>query len=499
MLSFELTLDDVRRATSGHWRVPPANPGESCPPINTDSRSFRLGDLFLALRGQRFDGHDYLAEALAAGAAGLVVERGAQLPPRHPREVVVLEVQDTLKALGDIAAAARAKAGKIEVAAVVGSSGKTTTKEMLARILRAHAGERRVYASPGNFNNLVGAPKAILEISEEHDFAVLEAGMNAPGELSRLAQMIAPSLSVVTNVGSAHVGRFGSREAHLRAKLEWLESLPAGRRVLLNADGGANLAALVKAANHLEVAFYGIDHDDSIAWPRRIEPMRPIGYRFTLVLPDGEHPVELPLFGAYNVSNALGAAAAAWLMGVDGETIAGALGEMNAFRLRGEVREIAGRRFIVDCYNASPEATRQSLYSAADVECEGRRLAALGSMMELGEFTAPAHRAVGTAVAGAEFDHLFTLGEDALRIQESAGRHGVAGTHCRDHNDLARFLAFLSRPGDLILLKGSRSMEMEKILPRFERMLAPAAAATPQPPTAEESMSARSSAESLAQ
>jgi UDP-N-acetylmuramoyl-tripeptide--D-alanyl-D-alanine ligase len=473
MLSLELTLDDVQRATNGQWRVAPSGLNDFCPLINTDSRAFKLGDVFLALRGERFNGHDFLAEALAAGASGLIVERGAQLPARHPSEVFVLEVESTLDALGDIAAATRAKAGKVEVVGVVGSSGKTTTKEMLGRILRKHAGERRVFATRGNYNNLVGVPKMLLEVAEDHDYVVLEAGMNQPGELGRLASIMQPSLSVVTNIGSAHRGRFASREEHLRAKLEWLQNLPAGRRVLINADGG-RVEEIVAASRHLDAAFYGLDHDESIVWARRIEPMRPVGYRFTLVLPSGEFNVELPLFGAYCISNALGAAAAAWIMGVPGETIAEALSEMNAFRLRGEVREIAGRRFIVDCYNASPEAMRQALYSAADVECEGRRLAVLGSMLELGDFAPKAHRSAGAAVAGAEFDHLFTLGDLALYIQESATRHGVSGTHCRDHNDVARFLAFLSRPGDLILLKGSRAIELERILPRFERMMASA-------------------------
>jgi len=475
MLLSSLSLGDVHAAVAGQWRVPPASTATTCPQVVSDTRLLQPGDVFLALRGDRFDGHDFLAEALAGGASGLIVEHNAPLPPIPEKDggPFVLGVTDTLTALGDIGAMTRRSARLANVSAIIGSSGKTTTKEMLARILEAHAGQEQVLSTTSNYNNLIGVPRMLMQFRPGHRYAVLEAGMNRAGELSRLAHIMDPHQTIVTNIGTAHRGQFATAQDHLNAKLEFLETLPARRKLLINADG-SRVKEMMHAGRHLDLQFYGLTSDRSLAWAQGIEPRPGIGYRFRLVLPSGEFPIELPLFGVYNISNALAAAAAAHNLGVPGATIATALGRMKPAKMRGEWKTVAGRRVVVDCYNASPEAMTQSLYSMADVPCEGRRIAVLGDMLELGDHAPRAHRAAGQAAVAAGIQGLITVGELAMYLLEGAAHVGLKGHHVDDAKKAGELLAQVSKPGDVILLKGSRRMGLEDTLPAFEAATRPA-------------------------
>lgn len=481
MLLHDLSLADVCSAVQGRWLVAPVSPRGAMPALSTDTRTLEPGDVFLALRGDRFDGHDHLEEALARGAGGVIIAEGREVPASMRAggdDRFVLAVRDPLDALGDLAHAVRDRArASAEVIAIVGSSGKTSTKEMLARILRAHVGDERVLATEANLNNLVGVPKMLLRLRSRHEFVVLEAGMNAPGELARLAIVVDPDDSLVTNIGSAHRGCFASAEEHLRAKLDWPLHVAPRRRAFLNVDGG-QLDRLREAATHLDVTLFGIDHDDSAVWARGIEPLEPHGYRFDLVWGDVRVPIALPLFGAHNISNAIAAAAVALSVGIAPGTIAAALGSITPSRWRGEVVSIAGRRLVLDHYNATPEAVVQSVHSLADMACDGRRIAVLGTMLELGDLAPRAHRGVGRAVVAAGLDALYTVGDDMLYAQEAVRRQqdGAAprldARHAADHAELAALVADATRPGDLILLKGSRGMAMERVLARLEELFA---------------------------
>jgi UDP-N-acetylmuramoyl-tripeptide--D-alanyl-D-alanine ligase len=478
MLLHHLSLADVAAAVHGRWIIAPARAGDALPPISTDTRTLVPGDLFLALRGENFDGHNYLEQALEAGAGGLIVAESAALPADIARrfgDVFVLGVRDALEALGDLAHAVRRLARGTEIVGIVGSAGKTTVKEMLAAILRAHVGPERVLATEANLNNLIGVPKMLLKLEPHHEFAVLEAGMNQPGELARLSVIADADVTLVTNIGSAHRGNFASAEEHVRAKLDWPLHASPRRRIFLNVDGG-QLDRLREASTHLDVTLYGIDHDESAVWARAIEPIEPYGYRFEVVVEEDHRiPVTLRLFGAQNISNAIAATAVAWSLGVAAETITAALGELRPARWRGELVEIAGRRLVLDHYNATPEAVVQSIHSLGDIECVGRRIAVLGTMLELGDTAPRAHRRVGRAAVAAGIDALATIGDDMLYAHEAIRgqqRASIEARHAETIEELAAIVANTTRPGDLVLLKGSRGMKMERILPLLEDSLA---------------------------
>lgn len=421
--------------------------------FSTDSRTLQPGDLFIPLRGERFDGHDYLAQAVRHGAAASLSEEvvvGLNIP--------VVQVHDTLKALGDLANAVRFRfAGP--VIGVTGTSGKTTTKEMLAAILARRGPGLK---SAGNFNNLIGVPLTLFGLLPEHQWAVIEMGMSARGEIARLAQIAAPQVGVITNVGAGHLQQLGGISGVARAKGELFIHLPPGGTAIVNADDPQ--INQLPLANGVRRVLFGFAPEAQV---RATDVVAIDGVvSFTLQLPDAEVAVHLPVPGRHNVQNAMAAAAAAWILDVPAADIAAGLAEFKPCPGRMELIELPGDLLLLeDSYNANPLSMRAALDALYDLGRPGRRVAVLGDMLELGPTAADLHREVGTLVAE-RADWLFTLGELAREIATGAADHGLPGERIVSADSVEKLLERLRpvlQPGDRVLIKGSRGMRMERI------------------------------------
>ncbi len=418
-----------------------------CHRVTTDSRDVQPGDLFIALRGEKFDGHAFAARALQAGAVAVMVEDGAGLD-LEPSVVV----RDTRQALGRLAAGWRGNL-PVRVALITGSSGKTTVKEMLAAMLRAQAGEAAVLATRGNRNNEIGLPLTLLELRAGHSFAVLEAGMNHAGELAWLTEVAQPDLVLVNNAGSAHIGLLGSAEAVARAKGEIVGASPAGARVVLNADD--RFFSLWRTmAGAREVCSFGFAAAADVRgiWDGQ-------GLLQVSGLATGVETFNLALPGRHNAANALAALAAAAELGVALPAMRAGLASV---RLpHGRLEFLPGRngaRLIDDSYNANPESVRAAI--AVLAACSGKRILVFGDMGELGEQGAAAHRAVGEQAHAAGIDALYALGEASRASVEA---FGIGGRHFASVEELAGDLAGQMDATTTVLVKGSRFMAMERV------------------------------------
>ena len=426
--------------------------------VSTDSRAVEPGQLFVALAGPNFDGHDYVPAALEGGAAGAVVRVGYSLP--EGGHGCLFPVADTLTALGDLAAAWRQEHSAL-VAAITGSNGKTTTKEMLAAIL----GQRhRVLATRGNFNNLIGLPLTLLGLSGEHTACVLEMGMNAPGEIARLALIAAPEAGVITNVGPAHIGRLGSLEAIASAKAELFEGLSPAATAVVNLDDP--LLAPYAASLDCRVVTFGID---SAAEVRALDIVEQ-GPRqsFVLDLAGEQARVELPAPGRHNVMNALAAAATAYALGQGAEAAVAGLASFAPVAGRLNLRSRAGGPAVVDdTYNANPASLASGL-AAARALAQGRALVlVLGDMKELGEFSPDLHRQAGRLAGELGCRLVLAVGQQAREVIAGAREGGLpstAGLAFAAMEELLDQAPGLLQEDDLVLVKGSRSMAMERVV-----------------------------------
>lgn len=453
----KLTTIEIQEATSGRWT--PAAPDRVFESISTDTRQLRRGDLFVALRGESFDAHDFLPQAVEAGAAALVIATTTPSEKR-PEGIPLLEVPDTLCALGDLASAWRARCCVRRIA-VVGSSGKTTTKNMLAAILR-EAG--LTHASAGNFNNLIGVPLSLFSLEPSARWSVLELGMNLPGELTRLTAIADPDLLLLLGIGSAHVGQFGSQEALLEAKAESVRALRPGVPILYDAGNSNTRKIIEQWAGDRPLSTFATGQEAGV-WSDGIEPAAGEGgYRFTLHLDGSSHRVWLPMFGRHNVANATAAAAAARTLGVEPEAIVRALANFQAAAMRSEVREAGGVTFVVDCYNANPESMRAALESVSDLLARHQRLfLVLGDMLELGEDARRCHLTLADQAAALPFEELCLVGRETRVMVEALASAGRPATHYEDPDALRASLEARLQPGDLVLFKASRGNRLERV------------------------------------
>ncbi len=456
------TLAELAEASRG--RLLSGNPRRIVRRIGTDTRILRASECFLALDGKNYRGSEFIDQAIAKGAAGVITTMTAP-PEGFPSERFFISVDDTTTALGDIAREWRMIVDPT-VCAITGSSGKTTTKEMLSFICRRRF---KHLATDGNFNNLIGLPLTLLRLKEEHEVAIVETGMNMPGELTRLGEICIPDISIITNIGNAHIGNFGSVENLIRAKAELFEATPRDGTAIINADC-PHASIMAEAFKIPEMVISYGQGDQADVQARNVRLLDPYGYEFELRILDSRHRVRLDVFGRYQVSNALAAAAAAAALGVEPAEIAERLCEFHAPSMRAQTEWLDGALVISDCYNASPDATMASLRSLADIAGLSRRYAVLGDMLELGDQVEKFHRRVGIAAAEAQIDFLCTIGANSEFIREEAERLGIAARHFASADEVAEFLDRKLRAGDGLLVKGSRGMKLEQVLLRLREM-----------------------------
>jgi UDP-N-acetylmuramoyl-tripeptide--D-alanyl-D-alanine ligase len=395
--------------------------------VSIDSRTIEKDEFFLAIEGHRFNGHDFAEIAVEQGAAGVIGRPGklADLAARLARPAGLIEVGDPLAALHELARSYRAKFD-IPIVAVAGSCGKTTTKDMLASILGQ---TKSVVATQGNLNNFVGVPLTLLRIGAGAEAAVLEIASNAPGEIERLAWVIAPTAGIITNIGPVHLEGFGDMEGVFKEK--------------------SSLAPHVSSEGFLVAT----DIKQEIGG----------GAEFTL---NGAKTLRIPLVGAHNVLNALAAIAAATRLGVEPDLIRAGLERFSAQPMRMEVSRYRGAAIVNDAYNANPRAMREAISTVTDAPAK-RKILALGDMLELGEFSVVAHRSLGQFIARAGVDLLYACGEFAGEIVVGAMEAGMQAERvlrCDGPDEIAASLKYILGDGDILLVKGSRGMRMERIV-----------------------------------
>lgn len=420
--------------------------------VSADTRTLVPGDLFVALRGETHDGHDYVQAAFDAGACAVVVSDAGRVAARRP----ALVVADTLTAFGRIAAAHRSELD-VQIAAVTGSVAKTTTKDIVATIL-GKVGE--TLSPPGSHNNEVGVPQTLLALCPSHRFAVLELAMRGPGEISWLAELVRPQVGLITNIGESHVGRLGSREAIARAKAELLEHLPPDGRAILNRDDF--YSPLLAEMAPCPVSFFGMcESAEYEACDVRSRGFA--GIDFTLVTPTDEVEVALRVPGRHNVINAVAAAATAAALGASIDQITAGLRAYTGTAMRLEQSPgVGGSLIINDAYNASPDSVRAALALLA--EADGRRILVFGDMLELGGTAASAHREVGRQAADAGVSWLLAVGEAAALAAEEAAALGVRTDVFANADKAAAALRAELTAGDVALVKASRGMALERVV-----------------------------------
>jgi UDP-N-acetylmuramoyl-tripeptide--D-alanyl-D-alanine ligase len=454
------TVQDIVRAT--HGALVAGDLGIPVTGVSIDSRSLAVGEAFFAIHGHRLDGHAFLGDAAARGAACLIVHA---LPDDVPANVPLVLVEDTTRALGRLAAWHRARFA-IPVVAVTGSNGKTTTKELTAGVLSTRW---EVLRPERSFNNQWGLPLTLLKLSPEHQATVLEIGSNARGEVAALAALAAPTVGIVTTVAAVHTEFLGSLDGVREEKAGLVRSLAADGVAVLNADD-ARVAGMARDTR-ARVVTYGLSRTALVRATDVVESEA--GLTFTLATGAERHLVTLGLAGRHNISNALAAAAAGVALGFPLTDIARGLGGVRPVAGRCVWRHAGEVTILDDTYNASPVSVRAALETVA-ARRQGRRvIVVLGDMLELGPISDEAHREVGRQVAALPADELIGLGRATQATVEAARDAGlVKATHLTTFEDTVAHLLKRLSSGDLVLVKGSRGMRMERVVDALVARLA---------------------------
>ncbi|WP_116452772.1 UDP-N-acetylmuramoyl-tripeptide--D-alanyl-D-alanine ligase [Blastococcus litoris] len=449
----ELSLAEVAELTGGRLTGRPDV--RVTGRVTLDSRTVGAGDLFVAVPGERVDGHDFLGAAAAAGAV-------AALATRTDDALPTVVVHDPVEALGRLATGVHTRLveGGLVTLGITGSSGKTSTKDLLGQVL-ATAGP--TVSPPGSYNNDIGLPLTVLDADASTRYLVLEMGARGVGHIARLCRVARPRIGVVLNVGSAHLGEFGSPEGTAQAKGELVEALPADGTAVLNADDARVIGMAPRTAATVVTTGLGDDADVRAADVSLDDAARP---RFALVAAGEEHPVALQVVGQHQVANALSAAGAAIAAGMAPADVAAALSAATArSRWRMEVdRRADGVTVVNDAYNANPESMRAALAALTGMPAT-RRIAVLGAMGELGPGAPAEHERLGRDAAAAGVDLVVAVGADAVGIAEGAAaagrRAGEESVHVPDRAAARELLSEVLRPGDVVLVKASRAYGLE--------------------------------------
>jgi UDP-N-acetylmuramoyl-tripeptide--D-alanyl-D-alanine ligase len=414
--------------------------------VKIDSRLVKSGDLFVAIEGENHDGHDYLEDAFASGAVAAVVSKTitGDIPGHR-----LYKVEDTVYSLGEIARYYRNKM-QAEIIAVTGSNGKTTVKNLIYEII-SRKGES--IKSQGNYNNFFGLPLSIFALTDKTEYAVFELGMNRAGEISRLGEIAAPNIAIISNVGPVHLEFFKDLREILSAKLEIVDKIKPGGALVVNGDD--ELLRGVELPQNLELLRFGLSYDNDI-------------YLTDLQFDENQYPgfkingtaFKLTLPGIHNVYNALAAYAVAVAEGVDPATINEGLKYFQPEGMRSQIAHKSGISFFIDCYNANPVSMKYAIDTLALMKCGGKRIAVLGDMLELGKNSEMYHREIGKHARNAGIDTVMAYGKFSRDLVEAFGKKGE---HFDDKMELLLRLKDLIETGDLVLFKGSRGMALEEI------------------------------------
>jgi UDP-N-acetylmuramoyl-tripeptide--D-alanyl-D-alanine ligase len=427
--------------------------------ISTDSRTIKDGELFVALRGENFDGHKFVEDVAKRGAAGAIVD--PKWKGKVPNKFALVRASDTLLAYQNLATNYR-KSLSLKVVAITGSNGKTSTKDFCASVLGR---KFRVTKTQGNFNNHVGLPRTILETTSEHEVGVWEIGMNHPGEVAPLAKIAAPDAAIITNIGVAHIEFMGTREAIAREKGALAEAVDSEGTVILNADDpfSEGIAKRTRA----RVVLAGINN--GVLRATEIEQSAG-GSEFTIL--EGGHRcrARLSVPGLHMVQNALLAVAAGRAFGVLLEECAVGLATAPLTKARLQIKEINGVQFLDDSYNANPDSMKAALRTLMELDADGRRIAVLGEMRELGAESQRGHEEVGEEAAALGVDQLIGIGEMGGIISGAAKKAGLEKSDTVEStSEAADLLIDIAEPGDLILIKGSRLARTEDVIAAFAK------------------------------
>lgn len=416
-----------------------------------DTRRLEPGDLFVAIKGPRFDGHDFIGQAVAAGAAGAVASEDWAKTSGRVIEAGIIAVSNTIVALQRFAENYRA-GFNVRMIAITGTNGKTTTKEMIAA---AAGGKFNVLKNQGNLNNQYGLPLSLAGLSPEHQVAVMELGMSGFGEISLLCRLARPEIGVITNISEGHTQFLGDVRGVARAKAELLDWLPSDGAAIINADCDALMEQA--ARSQAKVTTFGIDRPADVKAERIRTRMDGISFAI-----DGEE-FDLKLSGRHNIYNALAAVAACDRLGLTRRDVGRRLADMAAVPMRQEIIRLGGITLINDAYNANPGSVKAALENLADTAGVGRRVAVLADMLELGEIGPQRHREAGE-LAGRTAELVVAIGELAVYIKEGALSAGAATAHFHNNQEAIPFILGSIRPGDTVLVKGSRGMKLEEVV-----------------------------------
>ncbi len=441
--------------------------------ISIDSRTLIPGDLFFAIIGPSFDGHDFIIEAINKGAMGIVVSKNVSSllqSEEIDKNKVIVEVKDTLSALHNWSKYYKDKFKTYNIC-VTGSSGKTTTKEIIAHILSQRF---PLLKTSGNYNNEIGISLTLLQLNKSHKILVAEMGMRGLGEIKTLTNFIPPDLAVITNIGEAHIGLLGSKDNIFKAKSELLQSLDKDGKAIINRDD-PYFFKMLEIVKDKKVYTFGIKNGSDIM-ARNIRMVSDKGIRFTLEVQNGKSKeIYFPLLGRHNIYNALAASAVAFALGIELEIIERGLSSFKPLDLHMQFSYFCnGIKILNDSYNASPLSVRNALKTLVEVAQNNSKIAILGDMLELGEKTDFYHREIGKEVVKLSINTLITVGQGGKIIAQSSKEEGMAEERVfsfkkNEKINLAKELFNLIKPGNFVLLKGSREMKMEEILEFWQK------------------------------
>ena len=453
----KLTASDLAQVTHSVFRNRAGLEGKPITGVSTDSRKVRPGDLFVAIKGEQFDGGAFLRDAFGRGAVAAIVTEASAAPGTE--DWPLLLVGDTLRALGELALLYRRKF-TIPVLAIAGSNGKTTTKEMTAKVLGMRY---RVLSTEGNLNNHIGVPQTLFRLEKRHEIAVVEAGTNHPGELAYLCSILEPTHGLITGIGREHLEFFRTLRGVAKEEGALFDHL-AGRQgsmAVVNADERRLTARARRVRRRFTYGMTarGVDVRGTVL---RVDDRGCASLRCLRRNGTRGITVQLGIPGLHHASNALAAAAVGYLFGVSSQKIRQALEDFRPVGKRMEVKDLDGVTVFDDSYNANPDSTIAALRTLAAAHVAGKRVAVLGDMLELGAAAAREHARVGREASRLRIDYLLTFGSASKNTHEAAGKSFAV--HYDQKNILAEYLAELVAPGDAILVKGSRGMKMEDIV-----------------------------------